>query len=604
MAILRPLKPREIKAAINTADIETANNGELLDIGLFMGGTGQYCTYSNWAAFLGDIAELLPDKSVIWFHNGGKFDLVNLLYYISVQKVYGLKVDKAAACMMVGGRILQMKIFMDNGNTIIFRDSLALLPKGLDALTKTFCNTTFKQHIPPRYKSRMEVYKKLYPCHYKKYLNHDVLSLYEVLIKFRDYINAISPVGDLPVSIASLAMKVYLTSFLEYEINIPGERENELTRASYRGGRCEAVGDGQLTAVQIDGVNYNFFGDVTGIDVNSMYPYPMSKDEYPVSEGLRVDEFIYNDDGTIASGIYYVEYEQISGRYPCILGADPDTNKLQCSMTGEGWLTHIECNALLKYDAELHCYDGLYYEETAPIFQKFVNHFYSLRMAAMKMGDIAMIEICKLLLNNLYGKFAQRKETEEVLIMSVDAAMEWEPPKGTDSTITLYAELSPDYSAWIVAGESAIHTRTAIPVISSFVTAAARCHLHSLMERIGGVLYCDTDSIFTQNTIPDDLLDPFELGKSKIEYQNCFMDVRGRKMYALYNEDLEAIKKRSKGVSGDSVPAFMLDGFAGINNRPLAPKSFLTNATLNPSEFRKTTRNITRQSTTFNNAGV
>ncbi len=135
--------------------------------------------------------------------------------------------------------------------------------------------------------------------------------------------------------------------------------------------------------------------------------------------------------------------------------------------------------------AILHIHHA-YYFHTETIFGEYVARFYALKKTA---GE-PMRTIAKLLLNTLYGKFGQKPERKwyETYEIAEEGAYPLISPR--TGLPTGFCELK--------GMSRASHL---LPHIASAVTAKARLHLtRQLNEQ---TYYCDTDSIFTTDTMQD-----------------------------------------------------------------------------------------------------
>ena len=176
--------------------------------------------------------------------------------------------------------------------------------------------------------------------------------------------------------------------------------------------------------------------------------------------------------------------------------------------------------------AERH--DLLLYQ-AAPVFREYVETLYAKRMEYKATGDRAAELVVKLLLNSLYGKFAQRqidkwrKPDADERLVHYRPGTEWdiwEEEYEWDANIylqiddDLYATPDRQHRAVPVASESVLS-------IAGYITAAGRAQLWRGMAGVidmGGTLFMgDTDSLATDVELPASMVDPKELGKWKLE---------------------------------------------------------------------------------------
>jgi len=142
--------------------------------------------------------------------------------------------------------------------------------------------------------------------------------------------------------------------------------------------------------------------------------------------------------------------------------------------------------------------EQVYYKENCYPFNEFVMDLYTKRKNEKKEF---MRLVYKILLNSLYGKFAQKYKGKS----------QWEP-----CTISL-EELNKlsDFrikDGYICLKRDSLPPGFCFPIWSSYITAYARCLLYDYIKA-NDVIYCDTDSIVTRNMIPTS----YELGSMKLE---------------------------------------------------------------------------------------
>lgn len=525
---------------IAAADIETAADGSLLDINLAY--EGFYETYRSWEDWLHGAEFATNRKGVgrIWFHNGGRFDLVGLVIRLLSGDLDDIVRD--FRCTLVGGSIIEVKIKTAAKKWIRLADSFRLMPSSLAELAgkKGFGFTKGKDEVPEHYKSNMGAYRAEHAEAYHAYHKRDTLLLLEILNEYRRLLNEIAPIGNLRLTCASTALAVFRIGFLDYEIITPGRRERDFTRLAYQGGRTEFVGMGTTephTICTFEGVNK--------YDVISMYPAIMKRDLYPIKPGFwsKRDATCRDSYGVIRPGCYRVRYNQQSGQVPLLKARLPDgTVSKDAAWQGETYATYLELRELESTGGTVEIIEGVVYENDAmvPLFERFVSSLYAWRLEAEAHGNFALKLVIKLIMNNLYGKFGQG-ETGESLAALTEAQ--------TDELRERGAVLRPlpDLGDDVYAVTEEIHNGNAFPAIAAFVTGGARVRLLSMVnrERVP-LIYCDTDSFHTQGRIPDKHVSESELGMFKLESRpgGHEMAYGGRKLYV----DLTEQKSRAKGI--------------------------------------------------------
>jgi hypothetical protein len=255
---------------------------------------------------------------------------------------------------------------------------------------------------------------------------------------------------------------------------------------SYYGGRTEAFCRGKIS-------NLNYY------DVNSLYPAMMTK-SFPDPNSLRENkiddlEYIKRFDGCSKVAL-------ISPQTKIPLLPYRFDNKLLFPV-GEftSWYTNIEIRRALELGYEIKkVYENIFYTRNCEPFKAYVDDMFSLRKK-FKSENSNMDLVVKILMNSLYGKFAQKfMDRDNIIPMNHKL---WELER---------------YKSFQVLGdfvrvcEDRQPAAFCIPIWSSYVTAYGRIELHKLILESNPV-YVDTDSIMTKKDMPESI----ELGKLKLE---------------------------------------------------------------------------------------
>lgn len=339
--------------------------------------------------------------------------------------------------------------------------------------------------------------------------------------------------GDFRMTVASTAFGTWRHRFMPKGVYIHSDAPVlELERASYRGGRVEALYQGKLT----DGPYYY-------VDVNNMYGHILREHEFPYSLidyseqanptllKRRLEKY-----AVVARVVLDVTENwfplKASGRTFYPLGrfrSTLTTGELELALT-RGWVRSVE--AMAWYQAR-------------PLFSEYVTYFNDLRQHYIAEDALGMATICKLLVNSLYGKFGQRGFKQKV-IGSEDASKVgrefcYSPAEDAYWSHTWLAGQM--FKEW-QEGES-YHS---FPAIAAHVTAYARLFLTDIVMRVtkGHVFYMDTDSLIVDAVGLRDLeplIDDSALGKIKIELESAWAVINAPKDYAMHD------RVRIKGVS-------------------------------------------------------
>lgn len=562
------------QSKIYTLDIETDSQGEVLDIGFYDGEVCRY--YDNWEKFYNDLLKI-ESSAMIYAHNGGGFDYVSFLFYLFKNGIEFYAMLK------------QSKIFAFNLTTkpnIKFVDSYCIMPMSLNDLTKSFSELQ-KLDLGGYDYSEMETFKNSDSVTYYNYLERDLISLYQAVIKMQSLVNEIHAIGNLPLSIGGISLKLFQKRFSE-KIGTPSRSEKMFTFNSYVGGRCEFLG---FAKSDLNG----WFENVNGYDFNSHYPSQMINDDFPIWRGAYTTEFIRDNKGLIRSGVYNAKFDQINGRFPYLQNAE----KEYC-FDGYGCFTNYELNYIEKIGGKIDCLGGYHYEFAKPIFNEFVKFFFDRRLDAQKISDEARSLFYKLVLNNLYGKFGQRDEVESLEVLDFRSVSK---KLTSGETLNEVYRIDDDLAFYSVKKEK--QCLTSFPAIASMITAKARLRLYDVLESVKYPLYCDTDSIHCIGEIDSGLIGN-DLGKLKVEFYKAAARYGGKKSY-----EITDVKSKQKGIPKVNINEqvyndLFTNGQVKVNyKKPLMLKSAIrSNDLKNPNMFRTFTRTITKDKSLAEKLGI
>lgn len=363
------------------------------------------------------------------------------------------------------------------------------------------------------------------------YCQRDVEIMYRLwlgLFAFLDEHN----LGSFGVTLPSQAFRAYRHRFMSRLIVIHDDEDAlALERAAYHGGRTSIFYQGTL----LDGPYYK-------LDVNSMYPYVMATHPYPADllhyvPQASLDEL--TDKLSHYAVIAHVEVQTDEPVYPIMARSH------LLYPVGRFW-TALSTPELeyAREHGHLCAVDALAYYRTAPLFQSYVEFFYTLKQQYGSEPGNPYYAFTKLYLNSLYGKFGQRSQSWEQV---EEQAL---PDPRAEKIITfgggpirfLY-RFGDTYWVREDGGES-YHSA---PSIAAHVTAYARMYLWELILAAGRehVYYTDTDSLIV-DAVGLEHLTPYlsddQLGALKIEQTAPHVTLNAPKCYQIGTE------QKSKGV--------------------------------------------------------
>lgn len=300
----------------------------------------------------------------------------------------------------------------------------------------------------------------------------------------------------------------------------------EKCRPAYRGARNEAFYIGKVE-------------NTTYVDINSLYPYAMTQIPFPkldeemfvkdpLKKGLTIQEILDKKFIGCAECVVFVPKIEI-GYLPIRFG------KMLHFPTGErilkGTWTTLELKKALElgYKIEKINWCCLYPVNKINVLDKFVKQLYKLRQESGEEMNLCI----KMILNNLYGKFAQFRTNKEFKIVFRSEMRKW-IDKGW-KLISVYGNQN------IIGKMNEIY----IPkytnlLIATLITAYGRDYLYNFLTKIkrDDLIYCDTDGIILKNfnKYKDVFKISKELGDWKIVEDQAKSIIKGEKNYKIGKE--------------------------------------------------------------------
>lgn len=341
-------------------------------------------------------------------------------------------------------------------------------------------------------------------------------------------------------TLGSAAVAIWQKTDATGPINILSGKVDELCRASYRGGRTELIKPG-------------WHETLYEADVNSMYPYVMMANPYPDMRHLRYAEGSSIPDGVLdREGVSECLVDVPRINLP-VLGAIREGYAYYPVGLLRGTWTHVELRAATERGARVRSIvRSVWAEGTRQPFTTFVIALHELKQEYDKTDDPRRLVI-KIILNALYGRMGLKLGMVRSRVVPMALF-----PKGRNQTgWEMCGGWPPTYGKrdYQVGRVS----KFANVLWASYITAYARLELLKHMETAGkGLVYCDTDSVFSLNPIG---VESKELGdlSFKSEYQ------RGRflapKLYEVWKIDGGHVVK-AKGVPNAAAVEYLNQGQA------------------------------------------
>lgn len=476
----------------------------------------------------------LPNRYLIYAHNGGRFDYMHLLYLLrgSVQ-------FKGRALMRA--RIGEHEI----------RDSLHIIPEALKNANQkdSIDYDKFKRDRRDNYRDEIT-----------RYCISDCEYTYEIVSSFVERFGT-------PITIGQAAMKELkkhypFETFAERAERMSNPRKYKVTTAIehltdnldayfrqwFFGGRVECFAPGLSIAKD---------KPISLIDKNSMYPYCMAYYQHPIGSEF----FVHNK---ITDRTIFITLRcKNNGAF---MARSEDGSLDSTVRDGIFETTLWEYRVAKKYrlirDVEIIKTINFY---KFTDFSKFVLPLYDQREAAKKSQAIALaagdfiaarrlekdIKFGKYILNNAYGKFAQnpRKFKQYILTDSYQSPDEtwWRGWQCDIETKAANWSALPEieHSEYWLWSKPAPEFRFNNVATAASITGAARAELLEAKHHVKNVLYCDTDSLVCRDT-GNLSLDPFTLGGWKVEAEIDQFIAAGKKLYAYRKPGWRDQKKNDK----------------------------------------------------------
>ena len=360
---------------------------------------------------------------------------------------------------------------------------------------------------------------------FKEYNVRDAEISMRFMIFLEESMNTLG--ANLQLTIASTAKDLFQREYMDQYWVKESERlrgaewVEDFIRQGYYGGRTETFARGHIE-------NMNYY------DINSLYPAVM-RNELPLPQSVYHCKEPSNHTISLYEGVSDVTVYAPDMIYP-LLPYRTDNKLLFPVGEFRGTYNHVELREAIKLGYKiLDVHKQIIYTEVHRPFKKYVETLYKKRVEYKKEGSPMQLTV-KLLLNSLYGKFAQNTLIKEELYM-----IEYMTDKENKHIHTLDTEKSSlgIYDDYIVVRTPKKPTNNFIfPILSSYITSYARLLLYEYITKYDG-LYCDTDSVITKSSIPETtalggmkkelVIDDGVLIKSKLYRVNNMVKAKGLK---------------------------------------------------------------------------
>ncbi len=406
---------------------------------------------------------------VFYAHYGGSFDYFHFLPVI-------IRMGYCVQLITVGSTIMMLEVKKYRGEkkkSWRFLDSFKLIPTSLKNAAKSFHTEVQKEE--------MDLNAHELDLRWPVYLKADCISNYQVVEKFHDLVEGVLG-GEVGITAASTSMKTFRRSYQKAPIE-RHQKHHELFREAYYGGRVE------IHRRSGTGIHY--------YDINSCYPYVMTRPQ-PVGkaydwEGPPPKTLREGKVGFARAMVDYPKHVNI----PVLPWRDPQNKKLIFPVGRfEGTWDSEELFAAEKQGATITWLDSVWVE-ARPVLAEFVRVLYQYRDKSLPGYDKGLDQVCKILLNALYGRFGMKEQREAMLFLMEDEI----PPPGARPA----SPRDPDCRVWYEKED--VDSASIVPQIAAHITTEARLLLHKYAttahERGGKLFYMDTDSVQTDADLSD-----------------------------------------------------------------------------------------------------
>lgn len=431
-------------------------------------------------------------KTIIYAHNGGKFDF----FYLLQKKFISGEVK------IVNGRILKAQLFGCE-----LRDSYGAVPIPLGQFNKDIIDYN-KFEKENRDKNKAEILK---------YLKSDCVYLHDLMCRF-----IINFGKKLTIGGASITEFKKLHTFEKIK-----SASDKMIRPFYFGGRTQCFKKGviKLNSIKV-------------YDVNSMYPNVMKHYYHPTSDkyteikgSVKIMHDLLEKNKT-----FFIELNAHSN------GALPlrqKNNSLEYPVGENVFLTTShEIKSALKYDLiKVNEVNRIIYSAEQKKFPDFVDKFIKEKIKHKIEGNKAEETFAKLILNSAYGKTGQNPEN----------FYEWYIYNYENSRPDIYEwELYEDcigYEIWRKPSPKPVFQNVGI---AASVTGAARAIMIEAIANAKDLIYCDTDSLIC-GKLKNVAFSSTELGAWDLEKEGDTAYIAGKKLYTICKDNLP-VKVASRGV--------------------------------------------------------
>lgn len=383
-----------------------------------------------------------------------------------------------------------------------------------------------------------------------EYNKRDVQIIMEACIKWWIFLKS-NDLGGFASTLAAQAMRSYRHKFMSTQILIDDNTDAlTLAREALHGGRCEChfIGTCKETVYKLD--------------INSQYPAIMASEYLPariIGSYSRV---------TITELQEWVDKYCVTAKV--LIDTDEPVyavfhNKKLVFPIGQFWttLSTPEIQYALQHNHIKQVDSAAVYEREI-LFKDYVTYFHAHRQTSRVANNEADSDNAKLMMNALFGKWAQKGIYYEKIAETQDRTIELWTDHDVETGKTYHMR---QYAGIIEQQGEYTEARESHPAIAAHITAHGRMQLWGLMQivGVGNYYYNDTDSLWVNEKGAVALsahMHDNELGKLKTEGVHSQVIIHGPKDY--YIDGLTKIKGIKKNAVQIQYGEFEQDKFTTL----------------------------------------
>lgn len=382
------------------------------------------------------------------------------------------------------------------------------------------------------------------------YNKRDVQIIMGACIKWWDFLKT-NDLGGFASTLAAQAMRSYRHKFMTSQILIDDNVDAlQLAREALHGGRCECHYIGTCHEA------------IYKLDINSQYPAIMASEYLPARiigsyNNVTIDELTkWVDEYCVTAKVLIDTDEPVYAVFH---------NKKLVFPIGQfhTTLSTPEIAYALQNNHIKQVYSAAVYEREI-LFADYVAYFHTYRQKCRDAKNEADAQNAKLMMNALFGKWAQKGIYYEKITETQDRSIELWTEHDVETGKTYKMR---QYAGIIEQQGEDIEARESHPSIAAHITAHGRMQLWGLMQMVGvgNYYYCDTDSLWVNEKGAMALsahMHDNELGKLKTEGVHSQVIIHGPKDY--YIDGLLKIKGIKKKAVQKSYGEFEQDKFTTL----------------------------------------